>query len=165
MCVPYVTASLKEWRKFEFINSFIFAHKSFHPFVNWFFASFSREDFFISSFSFSFFFSFLIARDIIQDSTRRHSFIHFTHTHIVYIYILNKVCRKYAEGMQCKSLTLSAYLVLQQLSLFQTARAYFTKCIKTLNTFVQHFSRQIVLVWPPPSFGRLSFRQIESFPE
>ena len=45
--------------------------------------------------------------------------------------------------MQCKSLTLSAYLVLQQLSLFQTARAYFTKCIKTLNTFVETFSRQM----------------------
>ena len=35
------------------------------------------------------------------------------------LYILNKVCRKYAEGMQCKSLTLSAYLVLQQVSLFK----------------------------------------------
>ena len=46
-----------------------------------------------------------------------------------------------------KSLTLSAYLVLQQLSLFQTARAYFTKCTKTLNTFVETFSRQIVFFW------------------
>ena len=64
----------------------------------------------------------------------------------VYIYILNKVCRKYAEGMQCKSLTLSAYLVLQQLSLFQTARAYFTKCSKTLNIFVETF-------FSPDSFG------------
>ena len=33
----------------------------------------------------------------------------------IYIFL-----RKYAEGMQSKSLTLSAYLVLQQLSLFQT---------------------------------------------
>ena len=41
--------------------------------------------------------------------------------------------------MQCKSLTLSAYLVLQQLSLSQTARPYFTKCIKTLNIFVATF--------------------------
>ena len=57
----------------------------------------------------------------------------------ILICILNKVCRKYAEGMQCKSLTLSAYLVLQQLSLFQTARPYFTKCIKTLNIFVATF--------------------------
>ena len=55
------------------------------------------------------------------------------------IKILNKVCRKYAEGMQCKSLTLSAYLVLQQLSLFQTAGPYFTKCVKTLNIFVATF--------------------------
>ena len=29
-----------------------------------------------------------------------------------WIYILNKVCRKYAEGMQCITLTLSTYLVL-----------------------------------------------------
>ena len=57
----------------------------------------------------------------------------------VIIYILKKVCRKYAEGMQCITLTLSTYLVLQQLSLFQTARPYFTKCIKTLNIFVATF--------------------------
>ena len=37
-----------------------------------------------------------------------------------YIYILKKVCKKYAEGMQCITLTLSTYLVLQQVSLFQT---------------------------------------------
>ena len=67
-----------------------------------------------------------------------------------YIYILKKVCRKYAEGMQCKSLTLSAYLVLQQLSLFQTAGPYFTKCIKTLNIFVETF-------YSPDSFGLLTF--------
>ena len=65
--------------------------------------------------------------------------IRTTRCNDIYIYILNKVCRKYAEGMQCKSLTLSAYLVLQQLSLFQTARAYFTKCSKTLNIFVATF--------------------------
>ena len=83
-----------------------------------------------------------------------------------YIYILNKVCRKYAEGMQCKSLTLSAYLVLQQLSLFQTARPYFTKCIKTLNTFVETF-------YSPDIFGLTSsfflscvfWKRKESFPE
>ena len=46
-------------------------------------------------------------------------------THIYYsICILKKVCKKYAEGMQSKSLTLpysyiSTYLVLQQLSLFK----------------------------------------------
>ena len=69
-------------------------------------------------------------------------------THIYYsIYILNKVCRKYAEGMQCISLTLSAYLVLQQLSLFQTARASFTKCIKTLNSFVKTFFSPDVFFW------------------
>ena len=67
----------------------------------------------------------------------------------VEIYILNKVCRKYAEGMQCITLTLSTYLVLQQLSLFQTARPYFTKCIKTLNTFVETF-------FSPDSFGLTS---------
>ena len=42
------------------------------------------------------------------------------------IYILNKVCRKYAEGMQCITLTLSTYLVFQQVSLYQTAKPYFT---------------------------------------
>jgi hypothetical protein len=66
------------------------------------------------------------------------------------IYILNKVCRKYAEGMQCKSLTLSAYLVLQQVSLSQTAGPYFTKCIKTLNVFVETF-------FSPDIFGLPSF--------
>ena len=55
------------------------------------------------------------------------------------IYILNKVCRKYAEGMQCITLTLSTYLVLQQLNLHQTAKPYFAKCIKTLNNFVETF--------------------------
>ena len=41
--------------------------------------------------------------------------------------------------MQCITLTLSTYLVLQQVSLYQTAKPYFTKCIKTLNTFVETF--------------------------
>ena len=49
--------------------------------------------------------------------------------------------------MQCKSLTLSAYLVLQHLSLFQTARASFTKCIKTLNSFVKTFFWPDVFFW------------------
>ena len=40
---------------------------------------------------------------------------------------MQKVCS--AKALLC--LTLSAYLVRQQLSLFQTARPYFTKCIKT----------------------------------
>jgi len=86
------------------------------------------------------------------------------------IYILIK----YAESMQkvCSPktllcLTLSTYLVLQQLSLFQTARPYFTKCIKTLNIFVETF-----LKYSPDIFGLTSsfflscvFRQIKSFPE
>ena len=70
------------------------------------------------------------------------------------IYILKKVCKKYAEGMQCKSLTLSAYLVLQQLSPFQTAGPYFTKCIKTLNIFVAtFFSPDIFGLSPSFFFG------------
>jgi hypothetical protein len=70
------------------------------------------------------------------------------YTSNIYIFLI-----KYAESMQkvCSAkallcLTLSTYLVLQQLSLFQTARPYFTKCIKTLNIFVEHFIRQIFLV-------------------
>jgi hypothetical protein len=63
------------------------------------------------------------------------------YTSNIYIFLI-----KYAESMQkvCSAkallcLTLSTYLVLQQLSLFQTARPYFTKCIKTLNIFVETF--------------------------
>ena len=48
---------------------------------------------------------------------------------------MQKVCS--AKALLC--LTLSTYLVLQQVSLFQTARPYFTKCIKTLNIFVETF--------------------------
>ena len=55
----------------------------------------------------------------------------------VIIYILKKVCRKYAEGMQCITLTLSTYLVLQQLSLFQTN----TKPLKPNFKYPKHFSR------------------------
>ena len=64
---------------------------------------------------------------------------------------------KYAESMQkaCSAkallcLTLSTYLVLQQLSLYQTAKPYFTKCIKTLNIFVETF-------FSPDIFGLASF--------
>ena len=73
----------------------VWIHQFFHictrkpPFVNWFFASFSREDFFSWN-SFSSFFSFLIEKREKKRETnneRHHSFIHFTHTHIVYIYI------------------------------------------------------------------------------
>ena len=62
---------------------------------------------------------------------------------------MQKVCRRYAVKKPYSCLTLSAYLVLQQLSLFQTARAYFTKCTKTLNTFVETF-------FSPDSFGLAS---------
>jgi hypothetical protein len=68
--------------------------------------------------------------------------------------------------MQCITLTLSTYLILQQLSLFQTARPYFTKCIKPLNAFVETF-------YSPDIFGLTSsfflsfvfWKRIESFPE
>ena len=60
----------------------------------------------------------------------------------IYIFLI-----KYAKSMQkvCSAkallcLTLSAYLVLQQLSLFQTAGPYFTKYTKTLNIFVATFN-------------------------
>ena len=66
---------------------------------------------------------------------------------------MQKVCS--AKALLC--LTLSTYLVLQQLSLFQTKPKPLKPIVKTLNTFVKHFSRQIVLIWPPPSFCRLSF--------
>ena len=78
---------------------------------------------------------------------------------------MQKVCRRYAVKKPYSCLTLSTYLVLQQLSLFQTNTKPLKPIVKTLNTFVETFSRQIVLVCRPPSFGRLSFRQIETFPE
>ena len=98
---------------------------------------------------------------------------HVFSTHTYNIYILKKVCRKYAEGMQCKSLTLpySQHLfgtpATKPISnQTKTARPYFTKCIKTLNTFVETF-------FSPDIFGLtfsffLSFvfwKRIESFPE
>ena len=55
---------------------------------------------------------------------------------------MQKVCS--AKALLC--LTLSTYL---QISLFQTARPYFTKCIKTLNIFVETF-------YSPDSFGLTS---------
>ena len=58
---------------------------------------------------------------------------------------MQKVCS--AKALLC--LTLSTYLVLQQLSLYQTASPYFTKCIKTLNDFVETF-------YSPDSFGLTS---------
>ena len=72
------------------------------------------------------------------------------------IYIIYIFLRKYAKSMQkvCSAkallcLTLSTYLVLQQLSLYQTAKPYFTKCIKTLNIFLETF-------FSPDSFGLAS---------
>ena len=75
---------------------------------------------------------------------------------------MQKVCS--AKALLC--LTLSTYLVLQQLSLSQTAGPYFTKCIKTLNTFVETF-------YSPDIFGLASsfflscvfWKRIKSFPE
>jgi len=60
---------------------------------------------------------------------------------------MQKVCS--AKALLC--LTLSAYLVLQQPSLSQKIYA------------LKHFSRQTVLVSPPPSFCRVSFQQLEYF--
>ena len=79
---------------------------------------------------------------------------------------------KYAESMQkvCSAkallcLTLSAYLVLQQLSLYQTAKPYFTKCIKTLNIFVETFFSPDIFGLTSSFFLSCVFRQIKSFPE
>ena len=55
---------------------------------------------------------------------------------------MQKVCS--AKALLC--LTLSTYSVLQQLSLFQTDTKPLKPIVKTLNNFVETFSRQIFLV-------------------
>ena len=75
---------------------------------------------------------------------------------------MQKVCS--AKALLC--LTLSTYLVLQQLSLFQTNTKSLKPNVKTLNIFVEtFFSPDIFGLTPSPSFGRVSLRQLESFPK
>ena len=70
---------------------------------------------------------------------------------------MQKVCS--AKALLC--LTLSTYLVLQQLSLSQTKpkplNPIFAKCIKTLNIFLETFFSPDIFGLTFPSFGRVSF--------